>query len=154
MRGRKPKPTHLKAITGNPGKRPLNQNEPRPEIAVPQCPPELSEAAQREWQRLVGELASLNLLTNLDRAALAAYCGAYALWAEATEAISKFGVMVKSPTGFPIQSPYVSIANRQAEIMLRISAEFGFTPASRGRIATPRPEEPTLFDEFGTFGVP
>jgi hypothetical protein len=56
--------------------------------------------------------------------------------------------MVKSPTGFPIQSPYVSIANRQAEIMLRISAEFGFTPASRGRIATPKPEAPTLFDGF------
>ncbi|MBT6386690.1 MAG: phage terminase small subunit P27 family, partial [Alphaproteobacteria bacterium] len=56
MRGRKPKPTHLKAITGNPGKRPLNRDEPRPEIAVPECPPELSPAAQREWQRLVGEL--------------------------------------------------------------------------------------------------
>jgi hypothetical protein len=39
-------------------------------------------------------------------------------------------------------------ANRQAEIMLRISAEFGFTPASRGRIATPKPDEPTLFDGF------
>jgi P27 family predicted phage terminase small subunit len=148
MRGRKPKPTHLKAITGNPGKHPLNPHEPRPGISVPECPPELSEAAKREWQRLVGELASLNLLTNFDRAALAAYCGAYALWAEATEAIQKFGVMVKSPTGFPIQSPYVSIANRQAEIMLRISAEFGFTPAARGRISAPKPEAPTLFDRL------
>ena len=150
MRGRKPKPTHLKAITGNPGKRALNAHEPAPEIAIPECPPELSPAAQREWQRLVSELAKLHLLTNLDRAALAAYCGAYALWAEATEAIQKFGVMVKSPTGFPIQSPYVSIANRQAEIMLRISSEFGFTPASRGRIATPKPQEPTLFDQIAT----
>ena len=30
--------------------------------------------------------------------------------------------------------------------MLRIAAEFGFTPASRSRIATPSPDEPTLFD--------
>lgn len=89
-------------------------------------------------------------LTNLDRAALAAYCGAYALWAESTEAIGKFGVMVKSPTGFPIQSPYVSIANRQAEIMMRIASEFGFTPASRGRISVPSESEPTLFDRLGT----
>jgi len=29
--------------------------------------------------------------------------------------------MVKSPSGYPIQSPYVSIANRQAEIMMRIA---------------------------------
>jgi DNA modification methylase len=56
--------------------------------------------------------------------------------------------VVKSPNGYPIQSPYIAIANRQAEIMLRIASEFGFTPASRGRIATPRPEEPTLFDRM------
>jgi hypothetical protein len=32
--------------------------------------------------------------------------------------------------------------------MMRIAAEFGFTPVSRSRIATPAPEEPTLFDSF------
>jgi hypothetical protein len=30
MRGRKPVPSHLKVIRGNPGKRTLNQNEPLP----------------------------------------------------------------------------------------------------------------------------
>ena len=77
----------------------------------------------------------MRLLTNLDRATLAAYCGAYALWAEATAQIQKYGAMIKSPQGFPIQSPYLSIANRQAEIMMRIASELGFTPASRSRIA-------------------
>jgi hypothetical protein len=56
--------------------------------------------------------------------------------------------LVKSLTGFPIQSPYVSIANRQAEIMMRNSAEFGFTPASRGRITVAAEPERTLFDEL------
>ena len=46
----------------------------------------------QEWNRLVGELAALKLLTNFDRAALAAYCGAHALWAEATQAIQKAGL--------------------------------------------------------------
>jgi phage terminase small subunit len=54
--------------------------------------------------------------------------------------------MVKSPTGYPIQSPYVSIANRQTEIMMRIASEFWFTPASRSRIAAPAKSEPSLFD--------
>jgi hypothetical protein len=55
-----------------------------------------------------------------------------ALWAEATAQIQKYGAMIKSPTGFPFQSPYLAIANRhQAEIMMRIASEFGFTPASR-----------------------
>jgi P27 family predicted phage terminase small subunit len=133
-------------LTGNPGKRPLNHDEPRPDANIPECPPELGPVARAEWDRLVGELAALRLLTNLDRAALAAYCGAYALWAEATVQIEKYGVMIKSPTGFPIQSPYLAIANRQAEIMMRIASEFGFTPASRSRIATPAKSGPSLFD--------
>jgi phage terminase small subunit len=45
-----------------------------------------------------------------------------------------------------MQSPYISIANRQAEIMMRVASEFGFTPASRSRISTPQLNEPTLFD--------
>lgn len=137
MRGRRPTPTRIKLLTGNPGKRPLNPHEPRPEPALPECPRELSPLARQEWERLSGELAKLDLVTHLDRAALAAYCGAYALWAEAMEQVQKFGTMVKSPTGYPIQSPYLAIANRQAEIMLRVASEFGFTPASRSRISTP-----------------
>ena len=136
----------IKALTGNPGKRPLNPHEPRPEPALPDCPPELSPTAQREWVRLTGELSKLNLITNLDRGALATYCGAYAMWAEAMEQIQKYGTMVKSPTGFPIQSPYLAIANRQAEIMMRIASEFGFTLASRSRISAPQPDQLPLFD--------
>jgi P27 family predicted phage terminase small subunit len=146
MRGRRPKPTRLKVLTGNPGKRPLNEDEPQPEPAVPDCPPELGPVAQREWNRLVGQLTALRLLTELDRTALASCCFAYSLWVEATEAIQKYGAMVKSPSGYPIQSPYVSIANRQTEIMMRIASEFGFTPASRSRISTPPSQHPDLFD--------
>ena len=167
MRGRRPKPTRLKILSGNPGKRALNMNEPKPDPEIPECPVELGPVARKEWDRLVVQLGALRLLTQLDRAALAAYCGAYGMWAEATEAIQKYGTMVKSPTGYPVQSPamgwrvssrrvksptgypvqspYVSIANRQAEIMMRIATEFGFTPASRSRISTPPPQEFDLF---------
>ncbi len=150
MRGRRPKPTRLKILTGNPGKRPLNADEPRPEVAVPECPVELGAIARGEWDRMVAQLAPLRILTQLDRAALASYCGAYAMWAEATEAIQKYGAMVKSPSGYPVQSPYVAIANRQTEIMMRIASEFGFTPASRSRISAPSQAEPTLFDALET----
>jgi phage terminase small subunit len=44
-----------------------------------------------------------------------------------------------------IQSPYLAIGNRQAEIMMRIASEFGFTPASRSRIsAPPKDQLPSL----------
>ena len=50
---------------------------------------------------------------------------------------------------YPIQSPYVFIGNRQAEIMMRIASEFGFTQASKSRISTPIKSEPNLFDLLG-----
>jgi P27 family predicted phage terminase small subunit len=68
------------------------------------------------------------------------------MWAEAMEQIQKYGTMVKSSTGFPIQSPYLAIANRQAEIMMRIASEFGFTTASRSRISALPPDQLPLFD--------
>jgi hypothetical protein len=37
MRGRRPKPTRLKMLTGNPGKRPLNNDEPRPDVNIPEA---------------------------------------------------------------------------------------------------------------------
>lgn len=137
MRGRKPTPTGIREIRDNPGKRPLNGREPRPAIRAPSCPRELSPAAKKEWRRLARQLLMLRLVTDLDRAMLAAYCQAFALWAEAVAALRKYGTMVKSPSGFPMQSPYVAVANKQAELMIRIAADFGFTPSSRSRIAVP-----------------
>ena len=40
MRGRKPTPTHLKLVRGNPGKRPLNASEPKPQLTLPSPPAE------------------------------------------------------------------------------------------------------------------
>ena len=146
MRGRKPKPTSVKILKGNPGKRPLNRHEPKPPAVIPECPMELSPAAKTEWDRLVKDLAPLKMVTNLDRAALATYCQAYAFWTEAIAAIQKYGAMVKSPSGYPMQSPYIAMANKQAEVMMRVASEFGFTPASRSRISVPSDREPTLFE--------
>jgi P27 family predicted phage terminase small subunit len=113
---------------------------------MPECPAYLTGLAQKEWDRLLAELSTLRVLTNLDLAALAGYCSSYGMWVDATEAIQKFGTVVKSPKGYPIQSPYVSIANRQAELMIRYASEFGFTPASRSGIKAQPIEHPGLFD--------
>ncbi len=77
MRGRKPKPTSLKLIEGNPGKRSLNKGEPRPAIDIPTCPAHLCSAAKAEWKRLAQMLFRLRVISHLDRAVLAAYCQAY-----------------------------------------------------------------------------
>jgi P27 family predicted phage terminase small subunit len=75
----------------------------------------------------------LNLITNLDP--IATYGGTYAMWAEAMEQIQKHRATEKSPSSFPIQLPYLAIANQHAQIMMRIASELGFTPVSRSNIS-------------------
>src|SRR6476620_7381333 len=106
MRGRKPKPTMLKVLDGNPGRRPLNECEPAAPQGVPECPDWLSDEAKAEWKRVIPELQMMGLLSSADRAALAAYCTAWCRWVEAEEMVKKFGTIVKSPEkGFPMKSP-------------------------------------------------
>src|SRR5258705_12826650 len=133
MRERETKPKGLKEITSSLHKQAPGTKETKP-VRILECPPELGPLARQEWDRIVGELTSLGVLSSFDRGPLAAYSTAYALWIEATEAVQKYGATITSPTGDPTQSPYLSTVNRQAEIMMRIASEFGFTPASRSRI--------------------
>ena len=46
-RGRKPKPTALKKLEGNPGKRPLNELEPVPPTVALRCPNYLLPEARK-----------------------------------------------------------------------------------------------------------
>lgn len=134
QRGRKPKPTAIKALEGNPGKRKLNQYEPKPEKRAPRCPSWLEPEAKKEWRRMVKKMEHLGILTEVDMAAFAGYCQAYARWREAEEFISKHGSIVKTPSGYWQQVPQVSIAQSYLKIMTRFCEQFGLTPSSRSRI--------------------
>ena len=127
------KPKGLKKIASREHQLLTEAKEKRP-IRILECPSELGPVARQEWDRIVGELTSKGVLSSFDRGPLAAYCTAFALLMEATEMVQKHGAMIKSPNGFPMQSPYLSHLNKQNEIMMRIASEFGFTPASRSRI--------------------
>lgn len=96
-----------------------------------ECPPELPPVAREESNRIVGELIALSILSKFDRVPLAIYCGAFAIWLEAMQALQTYGTVIKSANGYPSQSPYLTIANKQADIMIRIAGDFGFTPAAR-----------------------
>jgi P27 family predicted phage terminase small subunit len=136
MRGRKPKPTGLKLIEGNPGKRPLNKNEPKPATEVPTCPAHLNPSAKAEWKRIARLLVALGIVSLLDRAALAAYCQAYGRWVEAERKLQETPLLIKLPSGYIQQSPWLAIANKQLELMYKYMAELGLSPASRSRVST------------------
>lgn len=139
MRGRRPKPTALKRAAGNPGKRKLNDAEPEPPEGLPEAPPHLSAHAAEEWDRVAGTLHEMGVLTVVDRAGLAAYCQAYGRWVEAEEKLKETPALVKTPSGYVQQSPWLTVANKQLELMGRYMTEFGMTPASRSRVAAMDP---------------
>lgn len=133
-RGRKPVPTAIKVLEGNPGKRPLNKNEPRPDKKAPPCPKWLDKEAKREWKRLASKLELMGVLTEVDMAAFAGYCQCYSRWKENEEFISKNGSLVRTPSGYWMQVPQVSIAQQYLKQMGRYAEQFGLTPAARSRI--------------------
>ena len=134
MRGRKPKPTSLKVITGNPGKRPLNPREPKPALRVPTCPAHLSPTAKAEWNRLAQQLHVLGILSVLDRSTMAAYCQTYGRWVEAERKLRETPLLVKLPSGYIQPSPWLAIANKQLELMHKFLTDLGLSPVSRTRV--------------------
>ena len=125
MRGRKPRARSLTAPTAA--------------APLPRCPAHLSEAARNEWRRLAGPLHASGILTTADRAALAAYCQAWARWVEAEERLKETPPLIRTPSGYVQQSPWLSIANKQIELMGRFMAELGLTPSARSRLGLDEP---------------
>jgi P27 family predicted phage terminase small subunit len=140
MRGRLPKPTTLKLLTGNPGRRPLNKREPKPRTIIPNCPAWLDQPARTEWHRIVPELRALGLITLVDRAALAAYCQSYADFRDAVKRVRAEGATIKTANGNIIANPAVTQKNRALAALKMFIVEFGLSPASRVRIEAPMPQ--------------
>jgi P27 family predicted phage terminase small subunit len=150
MRGRKPKPTTLKILEGNPGKRSLKDGPPPAPAGIPECPDFLDDEARAEWFRMTKELLDMGLLTRADRTALAAYCVAYSRWVAAEAQVRRLGPIVKSPLkNFPMKSPYLTVADQALETMRKFMVELGLSPSSRSRIRVPG--NPRATDEFDAF---
>jgi P27 family predicted phage terminase small subunit len=134
-RGKRPTPTALKLLRGNPSHRPLNIDEPKPKPGHLTPPTWLEGDAVVEWNRLAPILYRLGLLTEIDGQALATYCLAWARWREAETHIKRYGMVIKGKGGFPIISPFVAVANRSMAQMKGFLVEFGMTPSARSRVA-------------------
>ncbi|MHB8276491.1 MAG: phage terminase small subunit P27 family [Candidatus Humimicrobiaceae bacterium] len=148
--GTKPKPVALKLLEGNPGRRKLNINEPKPAPIAPECPDWLLDDAKEEWKAMSATLERLGILTSIDKAAFAGYCQSYAKWKKAEEFIKKFGFTYKIPKKdkdgdvvsiFIAAFPEVSIARSSLEHVRQFCAEFGLTPSARGRMSLPSGKE-------------
>lgn len=148
MRGRKAKPTALKELEGNPGKRAVNHQEPKPDVAIPECPAHLKGAARTEWKRITEELLALKMISKIDRAALAICCTAWADYVKACNKLEKEGEVIISEQGGMYQNPWVAIKKRSMDQVMKFYAEFGMSPSSRTRLKV---DTPTEEDEMANF---
>ena len=141
MAGRRPVPTYLRVLKGNPGKRPLPKNEIQPERPpdVPAAPDWLDDYGRTEWERVAPGLWRTGALTEPDIGTLAAYCFSLAQLRTAAEILKKMrasdagglrGLIVTTKDKGSMTNPLVWIANAAAKAMNRYAIELGMTPAS------------------------
>lgn len=140
--GHNRKPTNLKVLEGNPGKRPLPKNEPKPAPIAPKCPSWLPAAGKRLWKQLAPKLSALGLFTEVDGAAFAAMCLHWALLTEAAVDLKRRGAVVDSARedGAMVKNPSLQVLRDNSSAFAQYAARFGLTPQDRCRISVPGAE--------------
>jgi len=133
-RGRRPKPTRLRLLNGNAGKRPINNREPNPRVLKNPQPPTWLDGFGREfWRRHAPELSRLGLLSVLDRDLLASAAERWSTYRRAAEEL-KGGLTQISEANGRIAKPESAIAKQALAECRAIMSEFGCSPSSRTRV--------------------
>lgn len=136
------KPTALKLVTGNPGKRALPKHEPSFKQGVGQPPEHLDSVGVQCWKRLSILLDGTGVLTQPDEFALERMCDAYAD-VQACKALIERDGRTYTTTGTDgstliKQNPAVGQLRAADALFKSYLTEFGLTPAARSKVhATP-----------------
>jgi P27 family predicted phage terminase small subunit len=159
-RGPKPTSAIVKALRGNPGRRPLNLDEGvHPAVCIPDPPDWLNAEARAEWDRVTDELVELGLVAEIDLASLATYCQTFGDLAQLERAFAaQRGAIervrpdphaatlgahfIRTPTQFLRPSP---VYDRILELRLlldRLVRNFGGNASARSRV-TPSDNVPS-----------
>lgn len=145
--GRRPQPTRLRILRGNPGRRPLNPHEPQPppvDDAFDTPPPEIEadQLAAAEWRRVVPLMRVCGLASQAERAALIALCQQWSRYLEAQGKVRELGMIVKKTRGVPMVNPYLAVSDRALAHCQKLWGELGLTPSGRARLSALPQAEP------------
>lgn len=140
-RGRRPIPTKLKVLRGNPGCRPINKSEPEPPTDGITMPPHLGPVAAERWRQLLPMLQSVKLMTQADVEALARYCDTYEWWLSVRATLRRDGdtYPILNDGGqvkYVAQRPEVSIAHKLSQQLRQLEQDFGLNPSARSGLTS------------------
>ena len=138
MSGRRPTPTALKVVAGNPGKRAMNKREPKPKRAIPSCPEHLSNDGRIAWGRMTVLLDRMGVLTEADAFALERMCDCYADILACRDLLEIDGRTYTTTTaqGDTLIKGHPAVGQlRAADAQFKsYLIEFGLTPAARSKV--------------------
>jgi len=150
-RGPPKKPAALKVVQGTfrPDRAPKSPS--RAQSGAPRAPKGMSQLGLGCWRRMVPRLIEAQVLTELDREMLAAFCECWAAYWDLKAIVQKEGYTTMGSRGNLRPHPAVGAMKVQLDYVVRLGREFGLTPASRSRIeALPEPPtDPTAEFLFG-----
>lgn len=141
-RGTKPKPTELKRLAGNPGKRPLPSRDRLPGPADLKAPKgHLPREGWLLWNRLAPRLSDMKLFSELDRQALEMLCLHYAYACKAERTLREQGILSFGSMGQLVKHPAHQVLMDHSKAFLRYATEFGMTPSSLASLLPTSEEE-------------
>jgi P27 family predicted phage terminase small subunit len=123
--GRPKKPTAQLKLAGTFRKDRRNDDEPMPDVVIPDVPEFLEGEALKEWNRIAPLLAKRKCLTEWDRSMLAMYC-------------QEWGKYVRLNTEFNSDVAMVNMLSESTKLLKNIktiATEFGLTPSSRTNLS-------------------
>lgn len=140
-KGRKPKPTKLHVLNGNPSKLNLKDREelePKPKPTIPERPEWLTGEGEKMWNKLMPELERIGLMTVVDGEAFTAACQSWSIYVQCQKFLTESGFTYeyenKAGAVNEIERPQVKIGQKALDHFKSFITEFGLTPASRTRI--------------------
>ena len=139
-------------LHGNPGKRRVNQREPKP-TGAPERPAFITGTAAVEWDRTVRSMPP-GFFTSADAPTLTILATALALFRAALAGVAREGITATGSVGQETAHPMIAVLARQAELVLRASDRLGLTPSARTRLETPEPGSRKFEGLFGRDGPP
>lgn len=143
--GRPTKPSALKLVAGNPGKRALNKQEPDPDYLVDLTAPAwLKPAAKAVWEEMAPMVAKAKLLTEVDVQAFAMGCNALAEYRKAADRVDADGSVKtkkavneegKVVDAGEFMNPWAGMQSMYFKQAMAVFTQFGMTPRARTGIA-------------------
>lgn len=162
LRGRPRKPTALKLLQGNPGKRRIDPTEAQAPGGAPPKPAHIEGLAAEFWDRLTRIMDEMGYLSTADGELLELASAAYGHWREALAQVKRLGLVVQTgakplrnhmgdpvlgPDGKPIlaggsarANPFLKVADAQWDRLLRVLSSLGIPPTVRAKVTGARPK--------------